>query len=140
LAQLLLTSPVAAASQVNPTSIPTSSDVIGPVLPAPPVTLGSTETETTIIEGTASFDPADVCSADSVQSVSPAAIGPNSALPEFPITALGVAVAGTAGMLALNQHYRKMKQLELAVVAAPMEVAVSHEPVAANLEPDVAVD
>ena len=135
LAQLLLSSPVAAP--VNPTSIPTSSDVMGPVLS--PV-LGSTETETEIIEGIGNFDPADICSATSTQSVSPAAIGPNPALPEFPITVLGVAVAGTAGMLALNQHYRKVKRLELAALDAPMEVAANPEFAPPGAEPDVPID
>jgi hypothetical protein len=135
LAQLLLGTPV--ATPVSPTLVPTSSEVVGPVLS--PV-LGSTETETEIIEGVGNFDPADTCSANSVQSVSPAPIGPNSALPEFPFTALGVAVAGTAGMLALNQHYRKVKQLEFAVADAPMEVAVTSEYAGVNPEPEVPID
>lgn len=132
LAPLLLSTPV--STPVNPTSIPTSSQAMGPVISAP------SETETQIIEGIGNFDPADICSATSTQSVSPAAIGPNPALPEFPITALGVAVAGTAGMLALNQHYRKVKRLEFAMVDAPMEVDVAPELAPLNREPDAPID
>ena len=53
---------------VPPSSIPTSSDVIGPAISPP------SESLLQVLEGTAAFDPADICSADSVQSVSPAPV------------------------------------------------------------------
>ena len=62
--------PVAGArpSPCRPSSIPTSSDVIGPAISPP------SESLLQVLEGTAAFDPAAVCSADSVQSVSPAPV------------------------------------------------------------------
>ncbi|HTW99994.1 MAG TPA: alkaline phosphatase family protein [Acidimicrobiales bacterium] len=100
LAQLLLGAP--AASPVDPAS---SADS-GPPISAP------SETLTTILEGTANFDPAAQCRESSVQSVSPAAVsGPGQTVPEFPWSpALSLAVAGTAGMVALNHHYRKIRR------------------------------
>jgi phospholipase C len=87
------------------------------------------ETLTTILEGSANFDPAAQCGEPSVQSVSPAPVsGPGSALPEFPWSpALGLAVAGTAGMLALNRHYKKLRRVAEPVVegAAPADVSIS---------------
>jgi phospholipase C len=65
LEEILLRSPVPSLQSVQPSSIPRSSDVIGPVISAP------SESLLEVLEGTAAFDPAAVCSADSVQSVSP---------------------------------------------------------------------
>jgi phospholipase C len=65
LEEVLLPSPVPAPFAVRPSSIPTSSDVVGPAI-SPPA-----ESLLEVLEGTASFDPAAICSADSVQSVSP---------------------------------------------------------------------
>jgi hypothetical protein len=65
LEEVLLPSPVPAPFAVRPSAIPTSSDVVGPAISAPAESLAE------VLEGTASFDPADICSADSVQSVSP---------------------------------------------------------------------
>ena len=96
LQELLLRDPVPAASAVPPTAIPTSSDVIGPVIGPP------SESLLQVLLGTAEFDPADMCSADSVQSVSPAPVhfrpGPHrsGAIP---------GLSGTAGMADLNRHY-----------------------------------
>ena len=65
LQEILLPHPVPARYAVRPSSIPTSSDVIGPAISPP------SESLLQVLEGTAAFDPADICSADSVQSVSP---------------------------------------------------------------------
>ena len=79
-----------------PTAIPTSSDVIGPVISPP------SESLLQVLLGTAEFDPADMCAADSVQSVSPAPVhlrpGPHrsGAIP---------GLSGTAGMADLNRRY-----------------------------------
>jgi phospholipase C len=97
LEELLLHRPV--RSPVAPASIPTSSDVIGPVISPP------SESLLEVLTGTAAFDPAAVCSASSVQSVSPAPVkarpGPSGpgrrAIPEL---------TGSAGMAALGRHYR----------------------------------
>jgi hypothetical protein len=77
------------------------------------------ESLTTILEGTANFDPAAVCTADSTQSVSPAPVGPNAVVPEFPLSpALSVGtIAATAGMVALGRHYRKIKAADKQGVA-----------------------
>jgi phospholipase C len=65
LGEVLLPRPVPAHFAVPPSAIPTSSDVIGPAISPP------SESLIQVLEGTAAFDPADICSADSVQSVSP---------------------------------------------------------------------
>src|ERR1700722_3191911 len=64
--ELLLPFPVPSA--VPPSSIPTSAQVIGPVISPP------SESLLQVLTGTAAFDPAAVCSAGSVQSVSPAPV------------------------------------------------------------------
>jgi phospholipase C len=92
------------ANPVAPTAIPTSANVIGPIISAP--------------VGVSEFDPAAVCSASSVQSVSPPPVnGPSAALPESPWSAaVPGALLGTAGMVAFGRHYRKQRaeQAELA--------------------------
>ncbi len=96
LQELLLREPVPAAFAVPPTAIPTSSDVIGPVISPP------SESLLQVLLGTAEFDPAEMCAADSVQSVSPAPVhlrpGPHrsGAVP---------GLRGTAGMTDLNRRY-----------------------------------
>jgi phospholipase C len=103
--QVLLGAPV--ADPVDSTTIPTSSDVDGPAISAP------SESLLTILEGTGNFDPAAQCGETSVQSVSPAPVGgPGNGTPEFPWSpVVPVAVAGTAGMLALNRHYKKLHRV-----------------------------
>jgi hypothetical protein len=82
---------------VRPSVIPTSSDVIGPAISPP------SESLLQVLEGTASFDPADICSGDSVQSVSPA---PVNQLPR-PQTFSGIpGLTGTSGMADLFKSYR----------------------------------
>jgi hypothetical protein len=51
---------------VHPSAIPDSAHVIGPPVSPPAESLAQ------VLSGTASFDPAAICSADSVQSKSPA--------------------------------------------------------------------
>ena len=68
IADILLPAPVPAHKAVKPTAIPASSDVIGPPISPP------SESLLEVLTGTASFDPAAICSADSVQSVSPAPV------------------------------------------------------------------
>ncbi len=95
LQELLLPFPV--PFKVPPASIPTSSQVIGPAISAP------SESLLQVLTGTAEFDPAAVCSADSVQSVSP----PPLKVPSQPWTSgTGPGLAGTAGMAAMNRHHR----------------------------------
>ena len=78
-----------AARAVQPSSIPTSSDVIGPAISPP------SESLLEVFEGTAPFDPADICSADSVQSVSPQPVN----YPPLPQTFGGIpGLNGTSGM------------------------------------------
>jgi phospholipase C len=89
--------PVPTRHRVPPTAIPTSADVIGPVISAPQETLAE------VLEGTASFDPADICGADSVQSVSPDPVN----YPPRPQTFGGIdGLTGTAGMADLFKSYR----------------------------------
>jgi phospholipase C len=89
LAEVLLPSPVPAPDRVRPSSIPTSADVIGPKI-SPPA-----ESLLEVLEGTASFDPADICSADSVQSVSPRPVNH----PPLPQTFGAIhGLKGTSGM------------------------------------------
>jgi phospholipase C len=97
LQEILLRYPVPAPVAVQPSAIPTSSDVIGPAISPP------SESLLQVLEGTASFDPADVCSADSVQSVSPQPV--NS--PPLPQTFGGIrGLTGTSGMSDLFRNYR----------------------------------
>ena len=82
---------------VPPSAIPTSSDVIGPAISPP------SESLLQVLEGTASFDPAAICSGDSVQSVSPAPVNH----PPRPQTFGGIAgLTGTSGMADLFKSYR----------------------------------
>ena len=97
LQEILLPFPVPAALAVPPSSIPTSSDVIGPAISPP------SESLLQVLTGTAAYDPAAVCSADSVQSVSPAPVDPRPRHPEFG----GIpGLTGTAGMADLWRTYR----------------------------------
>ena len=89
LQEVLLPFPVRGHEVVRPASIPTSSDVIGPAISPP------SESLLQVLEGTAAFDPADICSADSVQSVSPEPVN----YPPLPQTFGGIAgLTGTSGM------------------------------------------
>jgi phospholipase C len=81
--------PVPAPFAVRPSRIPTSSDVIGPAISPP------SESLLQVLLGTAAFDPADICSADSVQSVSPDPVNN----PPLPQTFGGIpGLTGTSGM------------------------------------------
>jgi hypothetical protein len=80
---------------VPPSSIPTSADVIGPAISPP------SESLLQVLEGTAAYDPADICSADSVQSVSPDPVNH----PWHPQTFGGIpGLKGTAGMADLSRN------------------------------------
>ncbi len=97
LAELLQPFPVPGRFAVPPSAIPTSSDVIGPAISPP------SESLLQVLEGTAEFDPADICSADSVQSVSPDPVN----RPWHPQTFGGIkGLTGTSGMQDLLEHYR----------------------------------
>jgi phospholipase C len=97
LAEVLLPFPVPAPYVISPSAIPTSADVIGPAISPP------SESLLQVLEGTAAFDPADVCSADSVQSVSPAPVN----IPPLPQTFGAIpGLTGTAGMADLVRIYR----------------------------------
>jgi phospholipase C len=97
LRDVLLPYPVPARYAVQPSSIPTSSDVIGPAISPP------SESLLQVLEGTASYDPADICSADSVQSVSPPPVNH----PALPQTFGGIdGLTGTSGMQDLLRSYR----------------------------------
>jgi phospholipase C len=96
LAEVLLPSAVPPRFAVRPSSIPTSSDVIGPAISPP------SESLLQVLEGTAAFDPADICSADSVQSVSPDPVNH----PPLPQTFGGIpGLTGTAGMADLSKNF-----------------------------------
>jgi len=95
LAEILLPSPVPDRFAVRPSSIPTSADVVGPAISPP------SESLLQVLEGTAAYDPADVCSGDSVQSVSPDPVNH----PRHPQTFGGIAgLKGTAGMADLSRN------------------------------------
>jgi phospholipase C len=97
LQEILLPFPVPPPFAVRPSSIPTSSDVIGPAISPP------SESLLEVLEGTAEFDPADICSADSVQSVSPEPVN----YPPLPQTFGGIpGLTGTSGMADLFRNYR----------------------------------
>jgi phospholipase C len=97
LRDVLLPFPVPAGDAVRPSGIPTSSDVIGPAISPP------SESLLQVLEGTASSDPADICSGDSVQSVSPAPVNH----PSRPETFGGIpGLTGTSGMADLFKSYR----------------------------------
>ena len=97
LRELLLRHPVSGHHAVRPASIPSSSDVIGPAISPP------SESLLQVLLGTAEFDPAAMCTADSVQSVSPAPVhhAPgrhhSGGIPDL---------TGTTGMADLSRHYR----------------------------------
>ena len=96
LQEVLLPYPVPAPYAVQPAEIPMSSDVIGPAI-GPPA-----ESLLAVLEGTAAFDPADVCSADSVQSVSPDPVN----YPPLPQTfGADTSLTGTSGMADLFRIY-----------------------------------
>jgi phospholipase C len=92
----LLPHVVPAREKVKPSAIPKSSNVIGPKISPP------SESILQVLEGTASFDPADICSADSVQSVSPEPVN-HPALPR----AFGAihGLTGTSGLADLLRNY-----------------------------------
>jgi phospholipase C len=95
LQEFLLPFPVPARFAVQPSAIPTSSDVIGPAISPP------SESLLQVLEGTAAFDPADICSADSVQSVSPDPVN----YPPLPQTFGGIdGLTGTSGMADLSRN------------------------------------
>jgi phospholipase C len=95
LAEFLLPSPVPPRLAVSPSAIPTSSDVIGPAISPP------SESLLQVLEGTAAYDPADICSADSVQSVSPDPVN-HSWKPQTFGAIDGL--KGTAGMADLSRN------------------------------------
>jgi phospholipase C len=97
LQEILLPYPVPGRFAVQPSRIPTSSDVIGPAISPP------SESLLEVLEGTAEFDPAAVCSADSVQSVSPEPVNH----PRRPQTFGGIpGLTGTSGMSDLLRKQR----------------------------------
>ena len=78
-------------------SIPTSSQVIGPAIGPP------SESLLQVLRGTAAFDPAAVCSVDSVQSVSP----PPLKVPTRPrISGASPGLPASTGMADLGRYYR----------------------------------
>jgi len=96
LRDVLLPVPVPSHAAVRPSSIPTSADVIGPAISPP------SESLLAILKGTAAFDPADICSGDSVQSVAPAPVNN----PPNPQTFGGIpGLTGTSGMDDLLRSY-----------------------------------
>src|SRR3984957_6797077 len=96
IADLLRPTPVPAALTVPPSAIPASSDVIGPAISPPQESLLE------VLEGTASFDPAAICSAASVQSVSPAPVNH----PPRPQSFGGIpGLTGTSGISDIYQSY-----------------------------------
>ena len=98
LRDVLLAYPVPARHVVRPSSIPTSSDVIGPAISPP------SESLLQVLTGTAAFDPAAICSADSVQSVSPAPVNQ----PPQPQSFGGIhGLTGTSGMADLYKSARE---------------------------------
>jgi phospholipase C len=97
LREVLLPFAVPAPYAVAPSAIPTSSDVIGPAISPP------SESLLQVLEGTAEFDPAAICSADSVQSVSPEPVND----PPLPQTSGAIpGLTGTSGMADLFRTYR----------------------------------
>jgi len=95
--EILRSTPVPARDAVRPSAIPVSSDVIGPAISAP------SESLLQVLDNTAAFDPADICSAGSVQSVSPAPVND----PPLPQTFGAIpGLTGTSGMADLSRSYR----------------------------------
>jgi hypothetical protein len=84
------------SGHLRPSAIPQSTDVIGPPVSAP------SESLLEVLEGTASYDPAAICSANSVQSVSLAPVNH----PPRPRSFGGIpGLAGTSGMSDLYQRF-----------------------------------
>src|SRR6202046_5642864 len=103
LAEVLLPAPVPARIKPPPSAIPTSSDVIGPAISPP------SESLLQVLTGPAAFDPADICSGDSVPSVSPAPVNH----PPHPQTFGGIAgLTGTSGMADLFKSYNNSKNTD----------------------------
>jgi phospholipase C len=97
LQEVLLPYPVPGRFAVQPSRIPASSDVVGPPISPP------SESLLQVLEGTAAFDPAAICSADSVPSVSPEPVNH----PPFPHSFGGIpGLRGTSGMADLIRNYR----------------------------------
>ncbi len=96
LQELLLPRPVPPGFAVPSRSIPTSTEVIGPVISSPKESLLQ------VLTGTAEFDPGAMCSADSVQSVSPAPVNSSSHRHK---SSVAPGLRGTAGMAELNRIY-----------------------------------
>jgi phospholipase C len=98
LREFLLPHPVPGRLAVDPSRIPTSSDVIGPAISPP------SESLLQVLTGTAEFDPAAICSDDSVQSVSPEPVNH----PRHPQTFGGIpGLTGTSGMSDLLGKQRR---------------------------------
>jgi phospholipase C len=97
LRELLLPYPVPRQVAVPPAAIPTSSEVIGPVISPP------SESLLQVLLGTAEFDPGAMCAADSVPSVSPP---PVNFPPHPPKSGAIPGLSGTAGMADLNRRYQ----------------------------------
>ena len=96
LREFLLPVPVPARLAVPPSAIPTSSSVIGPAISPP------SESLLQVLTGTAAYDPAAICTAASVQSVSPAPVNhPPKPQAQGAIPGL----AGTSGMADLFRNY-----------------------------------
>jgi phospholipase C len=96
LRDVLLPALVPTPHAVRPSSIPTSSDVIGPAISRP------SESLLQILKDTAAFDPADICSGESVPSVSPAPVND----PPLPQTFGSIpGLTGTSGMADLARSY-----------------------------------
>ncbi len=96
LQDFLIPVPVPARLAVPPSAIPTSSSVIGPAISPP------SESLLQVLTGTAAYDPAAICTAASVQSVSPAPVNhPRKPQGQGAIPGL----AGTSGMAGLFRNY-----------------------------------
>jgi phospholipase C len=95
LQEFLVPGPVPARFAVAPSAIPTSSSVIGPAISPP------SESLLQVLTGTAAYDPAAICTAASVQSVSPAPVN----RPPKPRASGGIpGLAGTSGMADLFRN------------------------------------
>jgi phospholipase C len=96
LLDILRPAPVRPPLAVRPSAIPQSTNVIGPPVSAP------SESLLEVLEGTASYDPAAICSASSVQSVSPAPANH----PPRPQSFGGIpGLAGTSGLSDLYRSF-----------------------------------
>jgi phospholipase C len=97
LREVLLPVPVPPFFAVPPSSIPASSNVIGPAISPP------SESLLQVLTNTAAFDPAAACSATSVQSVSPAPVNDEPEPEKFGAIP---GLIGTAGMTDLYRTYQ----------------------------------